>query len=77
MDINPLYKLLYIIYICIARDPSDPYNLNRFIDGHKRSFSIAVEEMESGTKLSHWIWFVVPTPPYIVNGVERGSSANQ
>eukprot|EP00913_Durusdinium_trenchii_P004611 g4280.t1 len=37
----------------------------------------ALHEIHQGRKSSCWMWFVIPTPPHIVNGVERGSSMNR
>lgn len=37
----------------------------------------AVNEVHRGKKESCWMWFVVPTPPYIANGVEEGSPNNR
>lgn len=37
----------------------------------------AVCEIRRGKKESCWMWFVVPTPPYIANGVEEGSPNNR
>ena len=33
------------------------YNLQRFIDAQERSFNIALEEIKSGGKRGHWIWY--------------------
>ena len=38
----------------------DPHNLQRFIDAQHGTFEIALAELERGTKLSHWMWFVFP-----------------
>lgn len=40
---------------------------------HKR----AVGEVYNGKKCSCWMWFCIPTPPYMVNGVEQGSARNR
>ena len=40
----------------------DKYNIYRFLEA-QISFGIynrAVSELESGKKMSHWIWFVFP-----------------
>lgn len=36
------------------------YNLQRFIDAQERSFNIALEEIKSGGKRGHWIWYIFP-----------------
>jgi uncharacterized protein (DUF1810 family) len=38
----------------------DPYDLQRFIDAQDRVFEIALAELRSGSKQSHWMWFVFP-----------------
>eukprot|EP00929_Paragymnodinium_shiwhaense_P041778 TRINITY_DN21699_c0_g2_i1.p1 TRINITY_DN21699_c0_g2~~TRINITY_DN21699_c0_g2_i1.p1 ORF type:complete len:218 (+),score=17.44 TRINITY_DN21699_c0_g2_i1:65-718(+) len=55
----------------------DPFGLHRYTDAQRESFKQALSEIEGGRKTSHWIWYVVPTPPYMVNGIERGSQINQ
>ena len=34
--------------------------LDRFLDAQKNSYSIALAELQSGKKGSHWIWYVFP-----------------
>ncbi|MEJ5245832.1 MAG: DUF1810 domain-containing protein [Bacteroidota bacterium] len=36
------------------------YDLNRFIQAQATSYEIALSEIKSGKKLSHWMWFVFP-----------------
>jgi uncharacterized protein (DUF1810 family) len=40
----------------------DPHNLNRFVAAQDRddNFTVALSELRSGAKHSHWIWFVFP-----------------
>jgi uncharacterized protein (DUF1810 family) len=38
----------------------DPYALERFIDAQERSFEVALAEIRSGRKRSHWMWYVFP-----------------
>eukprot|EP00980_Cylindrotheca_fusiformis_P024163 scaffold11578_cov56-Cylindrotheca_fusiformis.AAC.3 len=40
-------------------------------------FSRAIGEIRQGKKRGHWLWFILPTDPFIVNGKEVGSSMNQ
>jgi uncharacterized protein (DUF1810 family) len=55
----------------------DPYQLQRFTRAHANGvFEAALEEIHGGRKRGHWSWFVFPTAPWIVNGVERGSGTN-
>ncbi|CAK9115368.1 unnamed protein product [Durusdinium trenchii] len=51
--------------------------LERFTEAQKETFDRALHEIHQGRKSSCWMWFVIPTPPHIVNGVERGSSMNR
>lgn len=51
--------------------------MRRFTDAQKGAFERAVREIENGRKSSCWMWFVIPTPPHIVNGIEKGSSLNR
>lgn len=36
------------------------YDLNRFIDAQEFSYNIALQEIKSGYKNSHWIWYIFP-----------------
>lgn len=38
----------------------DTYNLERFVEAQKSHYEIALREIQSGCKRSHWIWFVFP-----------------
>eukprot|EP00747_Dinoflagellata_sp_TGD_P189808 gnl/TRDRNA2_/TRDRNA2_50598_c0_seq1.p1 gnl/TRDRNA2_/TRDRNA2_50598_c0~~gnl/TRDRNA2_/TRDRNA2_50598_c0_seq1.p1 ORF type:complete len:306 (-),score=40.30 gnl/TRDRNA2_/TRDRNA2_50598_c0_seq1:183-1004(-) len=58
-------------------DPNDPFNLRRFTREQQNCFTTAVAEIKKGRKSSCWMWYVIPTPPHIVNGVEMGSTTNQ
>ena len=58
-------------------ESDDPFNLRRFADRQRTSYSQALSELRAGQKKSHWIWFIFPTPPYTENGVECGSPKNQ
>jgi uncharacterized protein (DUF1810 family) len=39
---------------------NDPYNLQRFADAQHGVFDIALAELRSGRKQSHWMWFIFP-----------------
>ena len=57
---------------------SDPFDLvSRFVDNQEIYFLSALAEIRQGKKRGCWLWFMLPTPPYVVNGVERGSSMNR
>lgn len=58
-----------------ARD--DPYQLRRFAHAQKTMQAQALAEIRRGRKMTGWMYFIIPTPPYIVKGVERGSADNR
>ena len=39
---------------------ADPFNLQRFIDAQATDFPTALEELRSGSKRSHWTWYIFP-----------------
>lgn len=39
---------------------TDPYNLQRFVDAQERVYARVVDELRSGRKRSHWMWFIFP-----------------
>ncbi len=39
---------------------SDPYSLQRFIDGQDGIFETALVELSAGSKKCHWMWFIFP-----------------
>jgi uncharacterized protein (DUF1810 family) len=39
---------------------NDLFNLERFVAAQKSVYSTVIEELESGTKISHWMWFIFP-----------------
>ena len=53
------------------------YIYERFVKNHFVMFDTAHAEIRQGQKRSHWVWFIFPTSPYIVNGKERGSKINR
>lgn len=36
------------------------YDLTKFKLAHQRDYEIALHEIQSGRKLSHWIWYIFP-----------------
>lgn len=38
----------------------DKYNLKRFLEAQEGVYEIALEEIKSGCKRSHWMWFIFP-----------------
>jgi len=39
---------------------TDDYHLGRFLDAQGRVYDIVLEELRSGRKSSHWMWFIFP-----------------
>ncbi len=39
---------------------NDPFDLNRFVEAQAPVYRDVVEELRSGRKRSHWMWFVFP-----------------
>ena len=35
-------------------------NLERYIEAHKREYKQALEEIKSGKKKTHWMWYIFP-----------------
>lgn len=61
-----------------SEEQSDPYDLvERFVVNQEDYFLQALAEIKQGRKRTHWLWFMLPTPPYIVNGKECGSETNR
>jgi uncharacterized protein (DUF1810 family) len=44
----------------LSSESPEPFDLQRFIDAQDRVYETALEELRSGRKRSHWIWFVFP-----------------
>jgi uncharacterized protein (DUF1810 family) len=38
----------------------DPFDLARFVQAQERQYPDALDELRSGRKQTHWIWFVFP-----------------
>jgi len=38
----------------------DPYNLQRFVEAQDSVFQRVCPELRSGSKRSHWMWFIFP-----------------
>ena len=56
----------------------DEFELSRFIEAQKHGkFQEALSEIQNGRKTGHWMWYIIPTPPYVVDGEEKGSDQNK
>ncbi|CAK0865793.1 unnamed protein product [Prorocentrum cordatum] len=52
----------------------DPFDLRRrFCEPYREDFQTALREIKAGRKRSCWSWYIFPTAPWVVNGVERGN----
>lgn len=40
--------------------PSDPFDLQRFVDAQNPVYEEVCAELRSGRKRGHWIWFIFP-----------------
>ncbi len=40
--------------------PSDPHNLNRFVQAQANVYERALREVKTGRKRTHWMWFIFP-----------------
>ena len=49
----------------------DMYDISRFTDAQRRSFSTALAEIKRGRKMSHWMWYIFPQ----VSGLGFSSTA--
>ena len=36
------------------------HNLDRFIKAQEFSYQLALKEVKSGYKMSHWMWYIFP-----------------
>jgi uncharacterized protein (DUF1810 family) len=43
-----------------ARHPEDAQNLQRFVDAQAEVFDLALSELRTGRKRTHWMWFIFP-----------------
>jgi len=41
-------------------DPSDRYDLDRFVQAQQGDYDRALSEIRRGRKASHWMWYVFP-----------------
>ena len=48
---------------------TDPHNLARFLHAQATTYAAACDELRSGRKRSHWMWFIFPQ----VRGLGRSS----
>jgi len=51
--------------------PSDPFDLQRFVEAQASVYAAVTAELAAGLKTSHWMWFVFPQ----LKGLGRSSTA--
>ena len=51
----------------------DSFNLERFITAQEKVYPTVIEELITGTKISHWMWFIFPQ----VDGLGRTEIAKR
>lgn len=44
----------------LSSSGADPFDLQRFVDAQDRVYGTVIDELRSGRKRSHWIWFIFP-----------------
>jgi uncharacterized protein (DUF1810 family) len=44
----------------VTSKPSDPFDLQRFVDAQNPVYEEVCAELRSGWKRGHWIWFIFP-----------------
>ena len=54
-------------------DMNDPHNLQRFVDAQRSIYENVRRELDSGSKRSHWMWFIFPQ----FKGLGRSDMAQQ
>jgi len=65
-------------------NPSDPFNLNRFIIAQDKVYNTVLAELRSGEKRTHWMWFIFPqidglgyTPTSIYYAIKNREEARE
>jgi uncharacterized protein (DUF1810 family) len=48
------------MYTSRSNSSSDPYNLERFVIAQDSVFKRVLSELQAGTKMGHWMWFIFP-----------------
>lgn len=69
-------KAAYGVEQEVQASSADPFRLRRFTEQQRTAQPRALGEIRKGQRESCWMWYVLPTPPHLVNGVEQGSANN-
>ena len=49
-----------MLLVLLVTEASDPYHLARFLEAQRTTYDAALEQISSGRKVSHWMWYVFP-----------------
>jgi uncharacterized protein (DUF1810 family) len=44
----------------VIADAGDVYDLERFVEAQRACYQQAIDEIRSGSKRSHWMWYIFP-----------------
>ena len=44
----------------MANRPTDPFDLERFLEAQETSYQQALSELRAGWKQTHWSWYILP-----------------
>lgn len=53
--------------------PTDPFELERFVEAQASTYARALSEIRAGRKRSHWMWFIFPQ----LEGLGRSATARR
>lgn len=56
----------------MTKSPSDPFDLQRFIEAQDDNYHVACSELRRGRKKGHWMWFIFPQ----IQGLGQSYSAS-
>jgi len=54
-----------------TENPTDPFDLNRFVEAQAKVYATALLEIRRGEKCSHWMWFIFPQ----IDGLAESSTS--
>ena len=68
-EVAPLFKICRdvdnislpaVFWDIIGNRPAKEYDLERFLKAQESAYDIALQEIQAGSKRSHWIWYIFP-----------------
>ena len=57
---RPLGEYERAVVLGMNKHPSDPYDLERFVEAQNPVYDQVCWELQQGLKMTHWIWFIFP-----------------